>query len=312
MDSELSIDAIVTALHLSLDESLKVSLGPFVDKFNSSRDQFNVVSDLLKQLPEYKELMKENQILKHYIQNHCRDNNRIKLNINEINKSSDEEASLYSLENKIGDNIIDIVIEKTDDDDEELQDNEDTDVEVEKAHEEAQDNEDTDVEVEKAHEEAQDNEETDVEVEKAHEEAHEEAQDNEDTDVNVEKADEELQDNEETDVNVENVHEDAQEKESQEDEEEDGVSVVEESEDELVIDEDDEISNNDASQVPRSVVDNEDDNEEEEGELFEIEIGGKDYFTEDDDNGNIYGKISEDEPTDDAIGVFKDGVPTFF
>ena len=33
---------------------------------------------------------------------------------------------------------------------------------------------------------------------------------------------------------------------------------------------------------------------------------------DDDDNGNIYGKISEDEPTDDAIGVFKDGVPSFF
>ena len=48
MDSELSIDEIVSALHLSLEETLKISLGPFVEKFNSSRDQFKVVNDLLK------------------------------------------------------------------------------------------------------------------------------------------------------------------------------------------------------------------------------------------------------------------------
>ena len=115
MDSDLSIDAIVTALHLSLEETLKVSLGPFVDKFNSSREQFNVVSDLLKQLPEYKEiikhndmLMKENRVLKQYIQKHCRDNNRIKLKINEIDNTSDDEESMYSLDNHTGDNITDI------------------------------------------------------------------------------------------------------------------------------------------------------------------------------------------------------------
>jgi hypothetical protein len=81
----------------------------------------------------------------------------------------------------------------------------------------------------------------------------------------------------------------------------------------VVIDEDDEISNNDVSQAPRSVVNKEEEEEEEEdGELFEIEIDGKDYFTDDDDNGNIYGKLNEDEPSDDPIGVFKDGVPSFF
>ena len=63
MDSELSIDEIVTALHFSLEKTLKISLGPFVDKFNSSRNQFNVVSDLLKQLPEYKEINSHNVCL---------------------------------------------------------------------------------------------------------------------------------------------------------------------------------------------------------------------------------------------------------
>ena len=88
MDSELSIDEIVSALHLSLQETLKESLGPFVDKFNSSREQFNVVSDLLKQLPEYKDLIKQNTLLldentslKNYIKKHCKADNHIELKI---------------------------------------------------------------------------------------------------------------------------------------------------------------------------------------------------------------------------------------
>ena len=82
MDSELSIDEIVTALHFSLEKTLKISLGPFVDKFNSSRNQFNVVSDLLKQLPEYKQIIshnvlltEENRILKEYIKKQNTENN---------------------------------------------------------------------------------------------------------------------------------------------------------------------------------------------------------------------------------------------
>ena len=210
MDSELSIDEIVTALHFSLEETLKISLGPFVDKFNSSRNQFNVVSDLLKQLPEYKEIIKhnvmlaeENRILKEYIRKQNTKNNttnRIKLEISE----------------------------KDDDEEEEV-------VEV-------------------------DDEEEEVEV--------------------VEVDDEE--------------------------------EVEEEVEEE---DDDDEISNNDVSQTPRSVVntneENEDEDEEEEG-LIEVVISGKDYFADNDEDGDIYEKISDDEPGDEPIGIFKEGVATFF
>ena len=71
-----------------MQETLKVSLGPFVDKFNSSREQFNVVSDLLKQLPEYKDLIKQNTLLldentslKNYIKEHCKPDNHIELKI---------------------------------------------------------------------------------------------------------------------------------------------------------------------------------------------------------------------------------------
>ena len=219
MDSELSIDEIVTALHFSLEETLKISLGPFVDKFNSSRNQFNVVSDLLKQLPEYKEIIKhnvmlaeENRILKEYIRKQNTKNNttnRIKLEISE----------------------------KDDDEEEELDDGEEV-----------------------------------VEVDDEEEE-------------------------------VEEVDDEKEEEEVEVDDEEE------------VEEDDDEISNNDVSQTPRSVVntneENEDEDEEEEG-LIEVVISGKDYFADNDEDGDIYEKISDDEPGDEPIGIFKEGVATFF
>ena len=233
MDSELSIDEIVTALHFSLEETLKISLGPFVDKFNSSRNQFNVVSDLLKQLPEYKEIIKhnvmlaeENRILKEYIRKQNTKNNttnRIKLEISE----------------------------KDDDEEEELDDGEEV-----------------------------------VEVDDEEEEVEE---------VDDEKEEEELE--------VVEVDDEKEEEEVEVDDEEE------------VEEDDDEISNNDVSQTPRSVVntneENEDEDEEEEG-LIEVVISGKDYFADNDEDGDIYEKISDDEPGDEPIGIFKEGVATFF
>jgi len=267
MDSELSIDEIVTALHFSLEETLKISLGPFVDKFNSSRNQFNVVSDLLKQLPEYKEIIKhnvmlaeENRILKEYIRKQNTKNNttnRIKLEISE----------------------------KDDDEEEELDDGEEV-VEVDDEEEEVEEVDD-------------EKEEEEVEVVEVDDEKEEEE---------VEVDDEE----EEEEVEVVEVVEVDDEKEEEE---------VEVDDEEEVEEDDDEISNNDVSQTPRSVVntneenededEDEDEDEEEEG-LIEVVISGKDYFADNDEDGDIYEKISDDEPGDEPIGIFKEGVATFF
>jgi hypothetical protein len=265
MDSELSIDEIVTALHFSLEETLKISLGPFVDKFNSSRNQFNVVSDLLKQLPEYKEIIKhnvmlaeENRILKEYIRKQNTKNNttnRIKLEISE--KDDDEEEEVV----EVDDEEEEVEVVEVDDEEEE--------VEV--------------VEV--------DDEEEEVEV----------------VEVDDEKQEEEV---EEVEVDDEEQVEEVEEVEVVEvDDEEEVEEEVEEEDD------DDEISNNDVSQTPRSVVntneENEDEDEEEEG-LIEVVISGKDYFADNDEDGDIYEKISDDEPGDEPIGIFKEGVATFF
>ena len=283
MDSELSIDEIVSALHLSLEETLKVSLGPFIDKFNSSRDQFIVVSDLLKQLPEYKELIKQNTILinenaslKNYIKTHCKtdkSDNHIQLKIMEREQQSDKEQEL---EAKSADVKRMMELEEVG----AGQDYTDSDEEIEVQEEE-------EVHEEEVQEEEQEKEE--VQEEEVQEEEQEE-----------EEVQEEEQEEEE-------VVEEEQEEEVVEEEQEEEVEVQES--------EDDEISNNDSSQIPRMIVKSEEaseEEEEEEGELYEVDINGKEYFVDDDENGNIYKKISDEEPSDEPIGILKDGVPTFF
>ena len=63
INNNMSIDDIMNSLHSNLEEVLKISLGPFIDKFNKCNNQINIVSDVLKQLPEYQELLNKNHIL---------------------------------------------------------------------------------------------------------------------------------------------------------------------------------------------------------------------------------------------------------
>ena len=303
MDSELSIDEIVTALHFSLEKTLKISLGPFVDKFNSSRNQFNVVSDLLKQLPEYKEIIKhnamlseENRILKEYIRNQNTKNNttnRIKLEISEKDDQEEIEKIFSEAENQ---ETAKFGITSTMESEEEAltREEEEEEVEVDEEEEEVEVVEVVEVDVEEEEDEV-----VEVDVEE------EEVDEDEEVEV-VEEEEEEVEVDEEEEEEVEVEEEEEEEVEVEEEEE---VEVVEE-------EDDDEISNNDVSQTPRSVVntneETEDEDDDDEEGLIEVVISGKDYFADNDEDGDIYEKISDDEPGDDPIGIFKDGVATFF
>ena len=310
MDSELSIDEIVTALHFSLEKTLKISLGPFVDKFNSSRNQFNVVSDLLKQLPEYKEIIKhnvmlseENRILKEYIRKQNAKNNttnRIKLEISEKDDHEEIEKIFSEAENeetaKFG------ITSTMESEEEALTREEEEEVEVDEEEVEV-DEEEEEVEVVEVDVEEEEVEVVEVDVEEEEDEV---------VEVEVDVEEEEVDEEEEVEV----VEEEEEEVEVDEEEEEE-VEVEEEEEVEVVEEEDDdEISNNDVSQTPRSVVntneETEDEDDDDEEGLIEVVISGKDYFADNDEDGDIYEKISDDEPGDDPIGIFKDGVATFF
>ena len=311
MDSELSIDEIVSALHLSLQETLKESLGPFVDKFNSSREQFNVVSDLLKQLPEYKDLIKQNTLLldentslKNYIKKHCKADNHIELKIIEKEPEIKKEEVEIEQVGAFADGKLrakytgnEACNDLNCEDENCLNDNDEVEVMKVKIAEVQESEEEVEVEV--------------VEVEEGDEEVEVEVVEVEEGDEEVEEGDEEVEEGDE-EVEVE-----------EEEEEVEVVDVEEEVEHEEVEEEegseDDEISNNDSSQEPRMVVktseqpeeDDEEEDDEDEG-VFLVDIDGEEYFVDDDENGNIYKKISDEEPSEDPIGELKDGVATFF
>ena len=55
------IEELVNNLNASLTHAIKSTLGPYVNKLNLNNERYKVVSDLLKSLPEYKNM--ENEIL---------------------------------------------------------------------------------------------------------------------------------------------------------------------------------------------------------------------------------------------------------
>jgi len=108
---------------------------------------------------------------------------------------------------------------------------------------------------------------------------------------------------EEEEVVEEEVVEEEIVEESEEEEEESEEEVVEE----VVKESEEEVVEEEEVEESEEVVEEE---EGEEAEVFEITIGGKAYYTNDEINGSIYA-IDENEEVGDEIGVFVDRKPTF-
>ena len=122
---------------------------------------------------------------------------------------------------------------------------------------------------------------------------------------------------EEEDDEVVELEEEAVELEEQDDEvveqEEDAEEEVVEDkpEDEIDIQEDtqEEEPEQEEEEVVEDTQEEEGEEEEEEG-VFEIEINGVTYFTDDEKNGTIYSVDQNGDP-DQEVGTFKNGKPTF-
>ena len=173
---------------------------------------------------------------------------------------------------------------------------EETEEEVEgedKEQQEKEDEEDAEEEVEVEQEE--DNEEVEVEEDEEEDEEEEEVEVDEEDEEEEEEVDEEDEEEEEVEVDEE------EEEEVDEDEEE-------EEEDEEVEVEDEEGDEQDETKQEEEVEEEEDEDEEDAEEVYMIELDGVNYYTDDDNNGNIY-EILEDEDIGEKIGYFKDGEP---
>ena len=55
------IEELVNNLNVSLTYAIKTTLGPYVQKLNMNNERCKIITNILKSLPEYKEM--ENEIL---------------------------------------------------------------------------------------------------------------------------------------------------------------------------------------------------------------------------------------------------------
>ena len=95
-DIEPEVERIAESITYNLNSALKYTLNPFVEQYNSRRNQHKIISGVLQQLPEFQKLVTENAELKMEINNIKRrlsDKNEIMLEVNEkISEDNDKNA----------------------------------------------------------------------------------------------------------------------------------------------------------------------------------------------------------------------------
>ena len=97
-DIEPEVDKIADVISININTALKNSLQPFVSQYNSRRNQHQVISGVLKQLPEFQKLVAENAELKmalNNIKNSIHTKNEITLEVKEKeNKKTDSDDNI--------------------------------------------------------------------------------------------------------------------------------------------------------------------------------------------------------------------------
>jgi len=102
------LDVIANKLNNNLLETIKKVIYPFVEEMNHSQEQYDAVSVILKQLPDYQRLIKENMDLKTQLASkeieligvramypdYVKRKESIKLTIKEKNNCSDDEIEI--------------------------------------------------------------------------------------------------------------------------------------------------------------------------------------------------------------------------
>jgi len=346
MDSE-ELNTLITTINDGFNSLVKTTLVPYVRNMEDNREQFLIISNVLKQLPEYQNMLATNAELRLEIANLKQQLNpdlKVSLKVtetkNEVIDQTKHVALIYenvriTQNNNTCSHMIDT--DESDNDDElddesydeeylnkfsnhskideskirkiEINDTEDNRC----AH--VLDDDETDWRLtadQQADEEADDEEEDDKEYEESEDEGQQAAGEREtwsDSDLTLggdsglcaadyDKSSIEAEDDEEEEAAEE--EEEADEEEEEDAKEEDAEEDEEEEEEEVEVN--DLVSSDEAE-----------DEEEEEEEIFIIELEGaddKEYYTNDDENGDIY-KILTDGNPGEKLGRFINGEPLF-
>lgn len=278
------LEQIVNSLQDELTQTINKTLGPLVKRMNENNNQYSALSNIVKQLPEFQEIVEENANLKYQLAKlqktltQDKPFEQVKLEISEIKKYKQvsEETEIYDsfkLRNSIGET------------DKIVGENEDELSEEENSIELTGDI--NSIGLCSSNDEVVNY----VENENVHMFKEKETDDEEDTD---EEQDDDDEEDEQDDDDEKKEDEDC-------DDEEKGDDRNEEEEET-----DDELTNSKPDEARKSLVENIDEEEEDEEELFVVEIEGKEYYTNDEKDGEIY-KIEDNEDVGDVIGKFEDG-----
>jgi hypothetical protein len=282
---------------------------------NSENKSYDALSKMIRQLPEFKNLLDENIELKcevrqlkqqlEFIKSLREPETSVKLTVTEPNVVTSIDPELREAEIYLDTNLADK--------------NQDSGEPVQYLHDKNYKNY-GDAKSGSESEEEESGEESEEEEEEVEEKVEEEEE--EESGEESEEEEEEVEEKVEEKVEEEEEEESGEESEEVEEEEEEEEEVEEEEvEEEEVEEEEEEVE----EVMPKILVkaelieskNNEEEDEEEdeeEEEVYEVEIEGADeteYYTNDDMNGNIY-KIYSDQSIGPKVGEFKEGEPIFY
>jgi chemotaxis protein histidine kinase CheA len=306
------VDAIV--------KELRQSLEPKILQLFADHQLFKETHQAVLQIP----------FVKHLLENQCKctppsthANDQIHLEIIDIEPNPRETPNLDSIVEYIDAANKGAETDEAEEEEEAIQEAEEEAEEAEEAEaeaeeeekaEEAEEAEEAEAEAEAEEEEAEEEEEEaeEEEEEEAEEEEEEAIQDEEEEAKEEEAADEAIQEAKEEEEE-EAIQEEKESEEAIQEEEAEDEAIQEEEESEEAIQkeeaEDEAIQEAEPVQENANEVQEEEADEEEELELFEVEIKGKTYVTNDETDGDIYAYVNEE--VGEIVGAFKSGVAKF-
>ena len=310
---EPEIENIATSIRDNINSALNDTLEPFVSQYNSRKQQYQTISSVLKLLPEFQKLVSENAELKLELNNMkqmIKEKNKITLEVKEKNYNvtgSNNSIIKTSHQNEdIKNTAMDTEEELVQTFYKELQYNDSED--GSQKHPE-DDNEDSpfpynidDSSVNYNEDEGVNDDEDDDSADEGDEE--DEMKHDEDDD-SADEGDEMKHD--EDDDSADEGDEVNHDEDDDDDEDDDSADEGDE-EDEMKHDEDDD-SADEGDEVNH---DEDDEDEEEELYIVELEMNNKtlQFYTNDDENGDMY-KILENDEIGDIVGTFKNGEAIF-
>jgi hypothetical protein len=307
-DNAINLDDLMDKMNNNFNMSLKNTLSPFVDKVNTLDGNYRAISETLRKIPEFRDLVSENAALKKELAElkvSYAEYPSVTLEVTEKEGNNEDTNTLVQQvytdvdgqfldaddddtdDSNIGVNDDDNNIEGHDEVDKEDDDDEDDENNIE-GHDEV-DKEDEDKEDEDNEDEDEDKEDDDKE-------------DDDKEDDDKEDEDNEDDDNEDEDNEDEDNEDEDNEDEDNEDDECDKPLVARSVSSIVRADEDDDEDNDDE--------DDDEDNDDDE-EVFLVEIEGKGtFYTTDETSGIIY-NVEDDDEVGDRVGVFSNGKEVF-